>query len=49
VYSASSFKKTVLKAGGEILERYRLTRGRFDDVQLSDLTEDFAGRLTADL
>lgn len=49
VYSASAFKKHVIRAGGEILERYRLSRGRFDEVQLSDLTMDFAGRIKADL
>jgi hypothetical protein len=49
VYSASAFKKHVIRAGGEILERYRLSRGRFDEVQLSDLTMDFAGRIKADV
>jgi hypothetical protein len=49
IYSASQFKKDVLKAGGEILERYRLNRGRLNDDQLSDLPTDFAGRLKADM
>lgn len=49
IYSASQFKKDVLTAGGEILERYRLNRGRLNDDQLSDRPTDFAGRLKADL
>lgn len=49
IYSASGFRKDVLKAGGEILERYRLARGAYDDAQLADLKTDFAGRLKADM
>lgn len=49
IYSSSGFKRDVLKAGGEILERFRLQRGKLDDDQLSNLKTDFAGRLTADM
>lgn len=49
MFSASQFKKDVLKAGGEILERYHLYRGRLNEAQLQGLKTDFAGRLTADM
>lgn len=49
IYTASEFKKRVLRAGGEILERYRLRRGAFNETQYSDVPMDFAGRLKADL
>lgn len=48
IYSASEFKRDVLRGGGELLERYRLSRGRLDIDQLSSLSTDFAGRLKAD-
>ena len=48
MYSASAFKKDVLKAGGEVLERFNLNRGKLDDNQLSDLPVDFAGRVKGD-
>lgn len=43
IYSESSFQKDVLRAGGEILERFRMTRGRFDDAQYAQLATNFAG------
>lgn len=49
IYSASGFKRDVLKAGGEILERFRVDRGRLDDDQLSSVRQDFAGRPVADM
>lgn len=48
IYSASQFKADVLKAGGEILERFKLTRGKYHDDQISDLKTDFAGRVQGD-
>lgn len=49
IYSASGFKRDVLKAGGEILERFRMDRSRLNEDQLSGAQQDFAGRLKADL
>ncbi len=49
VYSASQTKKKVLMAGGELLERYRLSRGRLDADEYGSLSTDFAGRFKADL
>lgn len=43
IYSASSFKKDVLRAGGEILERYNQKRGRFDAQTWTELTLDVRG------
>jgi hypothetical protein len=37
-----------VRAGGELLERYRLTRGRFDVGQYSQLKTDRVGRIKAD-
>lgn len=48
IYSASQFKHDVIKAGGEILERFRLSRGSRDDDQLINLPVDFAGRVKGD-
>lgn len=48
IYSASEFKREVLRAGGEILERYRLARGRMDFAKFNTMPTDFAGRLIAD-
>lgn len=49
IYSASEFKKRVLRGGGEMLERYRMARGKFREDQYSDIPMDFAGRLKADM
>lgn len=48
IYSASAFRADVIRAGGEILERYRLTRGKFDEVQYAGLKTNFAGEFTFD-
>jgi len=48
IYSASEFKKEVMRAGGELLERYRLRRGVLNQDHYSTLETDFAGRIKAD-
>lgn len=47
-YSASDFDRQVMRAGGELLERYRLARGRFNEENYAGLRSDFAGNLTHD-
>lgn len=42
-YSASEWKKDVIRAGGEILERFKVSRGRASDA-MNTLPVDFAGR-----
>lgn len=44
MYSASQLKRNVIQAGGEILERFRLARGRFDESQYVLLKTDHSGR-----
>ena len=46
-YSASMWDKMVMRAGGEVLERYRLARQRFNLAHWSSLPTDFAGRFMA--
>lgn len=48
IFSASDFKRDVIRAGGEILERYRLARGRFDEAQYAGLKTNFAGDFAFD-
>lgn len=43
IYSASAFQADVIRSGGEILERYRVSRGRFDENQYAGLKTNFAG------
>jgi hypothetical protein len=45
-YSASDLDRQIVKAGGELLERYRQRRGRLDDASLYSQRRDAAGRLT---
>ena len=40
--------KSVIRAGGEILERYNQHRGRFNQTKYSDLTMDRKGQLSGD-
>lgn len=49
IYSGSQFKRQVLMAGGELLERYRMSRGKFNQDQYQGLQTDFAGHFKADL
>jgi len=41
--------KVVVNAGGEILERYRQKRGKFNQTTYGDLEMDSKGRLNGDL
>ena len=41
--------KAVVNAGGEILERYRQHRGKFNQTKYEDLEMDDRGRLNGDL
>ncbi len=43
LYSASSLAKDVVRAGGEILERFHMDRGRFNEQQYTELKTNFAG------
>lgn len=48
IYSASALEKDVIRAGGEILERFRMQRGSFDSDSYASAPVDFAGRLLFD-
>ncbi|HOX27378.1 MAG TPA: hypothetical protein PLL30_17030 [Candidatus Krumholzibacteria bacterium] len=48
IYSASEFKKNVIRAGGEILERYQMSRSQFKAAEYAALKTDFAGRILGD-
>lgn len=47
-YSASEFRHRIVMAGGEILERYRLSRGKFCEEQYAALPTDRFGNFRAD-
>jgi hypothetical protein len=48
MYSASELKKDTIRAGGEILERFRLSRGQFSEAQYTQLKTNFAGDFVFD-
>jgi hypothetical protein len=47
IYSAAAMARDVMRAGGEVLERFRMARGRFNENQYQELPTNFAGRLEA--
>lgn len=48
LYSASYLNDKAIKAGGEILERFGVARGRVDHELMDALPKDFAGRVLGD-
>ena len=48
-YSASEARKTAVMAGGEILERFKVARGRMNEDKLNQMPVDFAGNPIGDL
>lgn len=47
-YSASDLRKRAIMAGGEILERYKVARGRINQDHMAGMATDFAGRVIGD-
>ena len=47
--TSSDWKKQVINAGGELLERYKLRRGAANEAEIADLKTDFAGRVMGDM
>lgn len=48
MFSASDFGRDVVRAGGEILERFRLGRGRLNEAEYATLKTNFAGDFAFD-
>ncbi len=48
MFSASYLTQRAIQAGGEILERFKVARGRVDDELMDALPKDFAGRVLGD-
>jgi hypothetical protein len=48
IYSSSELDKRVMRAGGELLERYRQRRAHADEAALHTLPTNFAGLHTPD-
>lgn len=48
IYSASHLVQRGIQAGGEILERFKVARGRVNDELMDELPRDFAGRVIGD-
>lgn len=47
-YSASDLNRRAIMAGGEILERYKVARGRINQDHMAGMATDFAGRVIGD-
>lgn len=47
-YSVSDLRTRAIKAGGEILERFNVQRGRLNDDHMATMATDFAGRVLGD-
>lgn len=48
VYSISDLSRQAIMGAGEILERFKMERGRFDEAKYHTMKTDFAGRLEFD-
>ena len=48
-YSASEARKKAVMAGGEILERFKVARGRMDEDKMALMPIDFAGNPIGEL
>lgn len=48
MYSMSEFLARVTRAGGEILERYRLSRGAANEKQIQELPRNWRGEILGD-
>lgn len=48
-YSGSELKRAAIMAGGEVLERYKVSRGRACADEIASLPTDFAGRILGDV
>ena len=47
-YSVSDLRARAIKAGGEILERFNVKRGKMNDDHMATMATDFAGRVLGD-
>lgn len=47
-YSASALQANAIRAAGEILERYSVSRGKLRQTEIDEVPTDFAGRAIGD-